>query len=402
MNVSGNADYNPYPGKRNVVYGRKGMVATSQPLAAEAGLDVLKKGGNAVDAAVATAACLTVVEPTSNGIGSDCFAIVWINGELHGLNGSGQAPEKLTIEAVNKAGYTDELPTYGMIPVTVPGTPGAWAELISRFGKLSLAEVLAPAIEYAEQGFPLSPTLAKYWDRAYKRYSTICEGEEFQPWFDTFAPEGRAPRTGEIWNSPGHADTLRELAETNASSFYHGKLAEQMISYFEKYDGLLQREDLAKYKPEWVKPISVNYRGYQVWEMPPNCQGIIALEALNLLKGFDFKEKESVETYHKQIEAIKLAFCDGLNHITDPAHMSVSPEDLLSDSYIKGLRKRIGAEAFLPFLKRRRKGERSIWQQQTRTAIWSPLFKAIIWASAQASSYPVPELRCKIAATISR
>ncbi|MBP3952401.1 gamma-glutamyltransferase [Bacillus suaedae] len=338
----------PYPSKRNVIYGRKGMVATSQPLAAEAGLDILKKGGNAIDAAIATAACLTVVEPTSNGIGSDCFALVWVDGKLHGLNGSGQAPAALTIEAVKQLGHEKELPKFGMVPVTVPGTPKAWAELSKKFGKLPLTEVLAPAIEYAENGFPLSPTLANYWNRAYKGYSKVFKGEEFKHWFETFAPEGKVPQVGDIWKSPGHARTLRLIAETNAEAFYTGELAEEIDSFFNEYGGFLNKEDLAAYEPEWVEPISINYRGYDVWEIPPNGQGLIALEALNILKGFELTEKEATETYHKQIEATKLAFIDGMKYITDPSEMKVKVEDLLSDAYASERRSLIGDEAITP------------------------------------------------------
>ena len=327
----------PYSSKRNVVYGRQGMIATSQPLAAEAGLDILKIGGNAIDAAIATAACLTVVEPTSNGIGSDCFALVWVDGKLHGLNGSGQAPQTLSIETVKDAGHEKELPKFGMVPVTVPGTPGAWAELSQKFGKLPLTDVLAPAIKYAEEGFPLSPTLAKYWENAYKAYSRLFEGDEFTPWFETFAPNGRAPKAGEMWKSPGHASSLRLIAETNGKAFYEGELANQIDAFFKKHGGYLSKEDLKAYQPEWVKPISVEYRGYQVWEIPPNGQGLIALEALNILKGYTFTEKESVDTYHKQIEAMKLAFVDGMKYITDPSSMSVSVDQLLSEEYQKGV-----------------------------------------------------------------
>ncbi|MDT8860938.1 gamma-glutamyltransferase [Alkalihalobacillus sp. MEB130] len=338
----------PYPSSRNVIYGKKGMVATSQPLAAEAGLDILKKGGNAIDAAIATAACLTVVEPTSNGIGSDCFALVWVDGKLHGLNGSGQAPSKLTMEAVKEAGYEKELPKFGMIPVTVPGTPGAWAELSQKFGKLPLSEVLEPAIKYAEEGFPLTPTLAKYWERAYKAYSRLLEGDEFTSWFETFAPGGKVPKAGELWTSPGHAYSLRLIGETNAKAFYEGELADKIDQFFQKHGGFLRKEDLEAYKPEWVTPISVNYRGYDVWEIPPNGQGLIALEALNILKGFEFAEKESVDTYHKQMEAIKLAFVDGMKYIADPSSMSVTVEQLLSDEYAQSRRNEIGEDALTP------------------------------------------------------
>lgn len=217
--------FNPYAIARESVYARKGMVATTQPLAAEAGLEILKKGGNAIDAAIATAASLTVVEPTSNGIGGDAFALVWTKGKLHGLNGSGRSPESISIEAVKEKGH-DAIPKFGWIPVTVPGIPKAWAELSERFGKLSLKETLQPAIRYAREGFPVSPILARFWKRAYQMYKKE-EGHDFTAWFETFAPNGRPPKVGEIWKSADHAATLEEIAETGARSFYEGELAEK-------------------------------------------------------------------------------------------------------------------------------------------------------------------------------
>lgn len=339
--------YNPYPSQRTTVFEQRGMVATSQPLAAQAGLDILKKGGNAIDAAIAAAAALTVLEPTSNGIGGDAFALVWTNGKLHGLNASGPAPKTISIDAVKARGY-DKIPAYGLVPVTVPGAPSAWAELSKKFGRLPLSEVLQPAIDYAETGYPLTPILGKYWDSAYKRYKNILTAEEFQPWFATFAPNGRAPRVGEIWRSESHAATLRSIAATNSESFYRGELADKIISFSKKYNGFLSNEDLAGYWAEWVEPIKVAYRGYEVWEIPPNGQGLVALLGLNIVKGFSFSEKESIETYHKQIEAMKLAFTDGKVFITDPLHMKTDIAGLLSDTYGSLRRGEISEEALLP------------------------------------------------------
>lgn len=337
----------PYSSRRMVAYGTRGMVATSQSLAAQAGLDIIKKGGNAIDAAIATAACLTVVEPTSNGIGGDAFALVWTKGELFGLNSSGTAPASLSGQALVKAGHR-EMPKYGWIPVTVPGAPAAWAELSERFGRLSLMEVLQPAIEYAEQGYPVSPTVALNWHNAYQKYSQTLKGEEFKFWFDTFAPKGRAPFIGEIWRSQDHAQTLLEIAKSNAQSFYKGDLAEHIDAYSKKYGGYLRKSDLEKYKAEWVKPIHINYRGYNVWEIPPNGHGLVALMALNILKGFEFSAKESLETFHRQIEAIKLAYVDGRKYIADPRSMQVKVEDLLAEEYASERRKLIGNTALLP------------------------------------------------------
>ncbi|SET59475.1 gamma-glutamyltransferase 2. Threonine peptidase. MEROPS family T03 [Oceanobacillus limi] len=337
----------PYATKRHATYAKNGMVATSQPLASQAGLEILKKGGNAIDAAIATAACLTVVEPTSNGIGGDAFALVWTKGELHGLNSSGKSPKSISIDAVKASGH-EEIPTHGWIPVTVPGVPGAWAELSEKFGKLPLEEVLEPAIKHAEEGYPVSPTLGKFWKGAHNNFKKKLTDDVFQHWFDTFAPNGRAPKVGEVWSSKGHAETLRSIAKTKAESFYRGELAEKITSFSKENGGYLTAEDLAEFKPEWVNPIGVNYRGYDVWEIPPNGQGIVALQALNMLKGFDFPEKESVDTYHKQIEAIKLAFADGQKHVTEESHMRYTTEQMLSDAYADERRKLIGEEALLP------------------------------------------------------
>jgi gamma-glutamyltranspeptidase / glutathione hydrolase len=337
----------PHPSQRMTTFAANGMVATSQPLAAQAGLEILKKGGNAIDAAIAAAACLTVVEPTSNGIGGDAFAIVWTNGKLYGLNASGYSPKSISIEAVKERGYK-EIPKYGWVPVTVPGAPAAWAALSKRFGKLPLTEVLKPAINYAENGYPVSPTLGKYWNVAFQTFQKTLKGPEFASWFETFAPNGRAPKIGEIWASKGHADTLRLIAETNAESFYRGELAEKIAAYSKQYNGFLDIDDLAEYEVEWVEPISVHYRGYDVWEIPPNGQGLVALMALNIMKGFDIPEVPTLETCHRQIEAMKLAFADGKAYITDRRYMQHRIEDLLSESFAKKRRELIGEEALLP------------------------------------------------------
>ncbi|PTX64692.1 gamma-glutamyltranspeptidase/glutathione hydrolase [Melghirimyces profundicolus] len=338
--------HQPYPSQRTTVYAKKGMVATSQPLAAQAGLDMLKKGGNAVDAAIATAAALTVLEPTSNGIGGDAFALVWTGGKLHGLNASGPAPRGISIDGVRKAGH-ERIPRFGWLPVTVPGAPAAWAELSRRFGKLSLTAVLEPAVRYAEEGYPLTPVLAKYWEKGAAVFRPL-DGPEFESWFRTFTPEGRAPRAGEVWRSPDHARTLTSIAETGADSFYRGDLAEKMDRFAREHGGFLRKEDLEAFRPEWVDPIHIRYRGYEVWEIPPNGQGLVALMALNLLKAFDFGERETAATYHRQIEAMKLAFADGEAYITERERMPYSVEALLSDRYAEERRRLIGDSARLP------------------------------------------------------
>ncbi len=336
-----------YSSRRNLVYARRGMVVTSQPLAAQAGLDILKKGGNAIDAAIATAACLTVVEPTSNGIGGDAFALVWTKGKLHGLNASGPAPQNISIDILKQAGY-NEIPKLGWVPVTVPGAPSAWAELSDRFGKLSLTEVLQPAIGYAMEGFPISPNVAKLWSKAFNLYRDNLQGEEFKYWFETFTPNGRAPRVGEVWKSQNHAETLKIIAETKAEAFYSGELADKIDEFSRKTGGYIRKEDLEKYRPEWVKPISINYKGYDAWEIPPNGHGIVALIALSILKGFEFSTKETVETYHKQIEAMKLAFADGQRYVADSNNMSVGATELLSENYASSRRTLIGDRALIP------------------------------------------------------
>ena len=340
--------YNPYASHRAVVYGKNGCVATSQPLAAEAGLHVMRLGGNAIDGAVATAACLTVTEPTSNGIGSDAFALVWCKGALHGLNSSGPAPKSISIDAVKKLGY-DKMPTFGWVPVTVSGAPAAWAELNKKFGRLPLADVLAPAIDYARRGYPLSPTLGYFWERAYDIYKANNKDGMFDEWFKTFAPKGRAPKIGEIWSSQAHAATLEEIAETGGESFYRGNIAKKIAKASQEAGGFLAFDDLADFKPEWAEPISMNYRGYDVWEIPPNGQGLVALAALGILKGYEFSTRECVDTVHKQIEAIKLAFTAGKQIITDPIHTNQKHvEWMLSGKFAQEARGQINETALMP------------------------------------------------------
>ena len=336
-----------YPSQRMVTIGNRGMVATSQYLAANAGLDIIKKGGNAIDAAIATAACLTVLEPTSNGIGGDAFALVWYEDKLYGLNSSGFAPENLYLKRLEQDGIK-EIPKYGWVPVTVPGVPKAWAQLSKRFGKLPLKEVLKPAIDYAINGFAVSPTVAFYWERAYETYKKELKGEEFKYWFETFTREGKTPKAGDIWRLPDHGRTLMEIAETEAESFYKGDLADKIDAFSRATGGYIRKRDLEDYEAKWVEPISVNYRGYDIWEIPPNGQGIVALLALNILKEFEFTTKEDPLTYHRQIEAIKLAFADAKEYVTEEERMKVKVKDLLSDAYGKERAKLIGKEAIIP------------------------------------------------------
>ncbi len=337
----------PYASRRTVHAARNGMVCTSVPSAAQAGLAVLQRGGNAVDAAVAAAAALTVTEPTSNGIGSDAFALVWHKDRLYGLNASGPAPKRISLEAVKELGY-EAMPTHGVVPVTVPGAPAAWSALVRRFGRLSLGEVLAPAVSYARDGFPVSPMVAHYWKRAYDSYASALKGDEYKPWFAAFSTPRGTPRAGELWTSPDHAAALKLIGATDGEAFYRGELAERIDQFMRQHGGFLSYDDLAAFAPLWVDPISCSYRGYDVWEIPPNGQGLTALEALRIAEGFSFTDREDERTWHLQIEAMKLAFSDCMASITDPRHMRVDPADLLSDAWIERRRQLIGDAALEP------------------------------------------------------
>lgn len=341
--------YYPYASKRFATFAKNGMVSTSQNLAAQAGLSILQKGGNAIDAAIATAACLTVVEPTSNGIGGDNFALVWVGGKLHGMNSSGFAPGLASIEALKERGIT-EMPSEGFLSVTVPGAPAGWVALAKKFGRLPLTETLAPAIRYAEEGFPVSPIVAKYWRNEINYYRGKDWGEVLEPFFDTFTnKEGKAPVAGEYWRCPAQGATLRLIAETEGEAFYRGELAEKIDAFSRKHNAFIRKEDLAAFATEWVDPISVNYRGYDVWEIPPNGQGLVALMALNTLNGMDIDPKDTPAAYHKQIEALKLAFSDGKAHISDPRFMRADVKDLLSEEFAAQRRAEFNPEeAILP------------------------------------------------------
>lgn len=327
--------YQPYTSIRYPVYANNGMVAASSPQAAAAGLQAMRQGGNAMDAAVATAAALTVCEPTANGIGGDAFALIWSEKEkkLYGLNASGFSPKNISIEKVKDKISDDKMPTYGWIPTMVPGAPAAWAAIAEKFGKLDMEKSMEMAIDYAENGYPVSANLAKMWDRAFTKYSQQCNGEVYAEWYKTFTLNGKAPHAGEIVKLPNHAKTLKTIAKTKSEAFYRGELADKIVADSDKFGGYFCKEDFNSYKVEWVTPISVNYRGYDICEIPPNGQGIVALMALNILKEFNFAEKESVDTYHKQWEAMKIAFADGMYHVTDPKHMSIDYNLLIKPSY---------------------------------------------------------------------
>ena len=350
MNFTFDAQEYKYASRRRVVHAKRGMVCTSQPLAAQAGLTILQQGGNAIDAAIATAICQTIVEPTNNGLGSDCFALVWTGGKLHGLNGSGYAPQRLTPEAVAASGATEKMPLRGWEAVTVPGAPSAWAELHKRFGRLPFAKLFEPAIYYAEQGYPVSPIVARFWQEGIDALTPYKNNPAIAPWFATFDvhANGVAPKTGELVTLPDHAKTLRILADSYCESYYRGELAQRLVEFSDKTGGYLSLEDLADYRAEWVEPVHINYHGYDVWEMPPNGHGITALMALNILKGMEIGAKDTGDTFHKQIEAMKLAFADGMHYIADPRYMQTRVEELLSDAYAAQRRALIGETALEP------------------------------------------------------
>jgi gamma-glutamyltranspeptidase/glutathione hydrolase len=309
---------------------------------------MLRKGGNAVDAALAAAIAQTVVEPTSNGIGSDAFAIVWDGKKLHGLNGSGRAPASLTLDLLRRKGYTS-IPYRGWPSVTVPGAPALWRDLHARFGTLPFATLFEPAIDYAERGFRVSPVVAYHWGRSVPIYSPN-KGPEYKGWLETYAPHGRAPRSGEVWSSKALGASLRRIAHSKGDDFYKGELARTMARFSAQTGGFLTEADLAAHASTWVDPISTTYRGYEVWEMPPNGQGITALIGLNILEGFELGTlaRDSTRSFHLQIEALKLAFADAHRYVADPEHADVPTARLLDKGYAERRRALIGEQALDP------------------------------------------------------
>jgi gamma-glutamyltranspeptidase / glutathione hydrolase len=317
----------PYTSQRMPVLASN-IVATSQPLAAQAGLRMLLKGGSAVDAALAAAMTLTVVEPTSNGIGSDAFALIWDGKQLHGLNASGRSPAAWSPK---RFAGSSAIPNRGWDSVTVPGCVSAWRMLSEKFGKLPFADLAEPAIRYAADGYLVSPTIARLW----AKQAPDLAG---QPGFrEAFMPGGRAPQAGELFRHPSQARTLELIAESRGEAFYRGELAERMVAHSRDNGGVLSMEDLASHQSDWVAPIAIDYRGYQVHEIPPNGWGIACLMALGMLENFDMASlaPESPQSLHLQVEAMKLAFADAQQHIADPAAMRVSTAALLDKSYLK-------------------------------------------------------------------
>ena len=343
-----NAIDQPYQLSRYSVTAQHGMVCSSSALASSAGLEILKKGGNAVDAAIATAAVLTVVEPVSNGLGGDAFAIVWMKNQMYGLNASGYSAKEISIERVKQAGY-EKIPMHGWIPVTVPGQPKAWAALSKRFGKLTLEEVLEPAIRYAEDGYPVSAVVSILWDKYVRKNSNEFKDKAiFNEWFKTFTKNGEPYQFGEIVKFKNHAKTLRLIAQSHSDAFYKGEIADKIDAQSRRDGGFIRKNDLEEYEVEWVEPIHVNYKGFDVWEIPPNGQGIVALMTLNILRNFEFDHREGIDTVHKQFEAMKKAFSDAYAIVTDPKEMRTDYRYYLSEEYGRQRANEIKDEAYRP------------------------------------------------------
>ncbi len=326
---------------RSEVIATHGMAATSHPLATQIALDVLKAGGSAVDAAIAANAALGLMEPTGNGIGGDLFAIVWDakTRKLHGYNGSGRSPQGLTLAWFQKHGYT-AIPPHGPLPVSVPGTVDGWFALHERFGKLPMRRVLAPAVGYAREGFPVTELIAHYWNLSVPRLG------KYPGFTEQFTRDGRAPAKGEIWKNPNLANTLEAIGKGGRDAFYKGDIARTIAAYMQANGGFLSYADLASHRGEWVEPISTDYRGYEVWELPPNGQGLAALQMLNILEGYDFSKIPfgSTEHVHLFVEAKKLAFEDRARFYADPTFAKAPIDGLLSKDYAARRRKLISPD----------------------------------------------------------
>ena len=318
---------------RSEVIAPHGMAATSHPLVTQIALDVLRDGGTAVDAAIAANAALGLMEPTGSGIGGDLFAIVWDGKtkQLYGLNGSGRSPKSLTRDMLVQQGL-EKMPSHGPLPVTVPGCVDGWFTLHERFGKLPMKRVLAPAIAYAKEGVPLPELIAYYWGRS---ATLFADAHKYPNFKETYTIDGRAPRTGEIFKNPALAKTYELIAKKRRAGFYEGVVAETIETFLREQGGYLTKADLAAHRSEWVDPVSTNYRGYDVWELPPNTQGVTALETLNILEGYDFTKIGfgSTEHIHLVAESLKLAFEDQARYFADPAFAPAPLEQLLSKPY---------------------------------------------------------------------
>jgi len=323
---------------RSEVIAAHGMVASSHPLATQIGLEILKQGGSAVDAAIAVNAALGLMEPTGNGIGGDLFAIVWDakSKKLYGLNASGPAPKKLSLDYFQKNNLS-EYPEFGPLPVTVPGAVAGWSELHKKFGKLPIDRLFKPTIAYAREGFPVTETIAYYFALNKQRF------QDYPNFKEVWMANGDVPKTGEIFKNPALGNTLETLADKGLSEFYTGDIARITADFIQAQGGFLSYDDLAGYRPEWVQPISTDYRGYEVWELPPNTQGLATLQILNILEGFNLAELGlySTEYIHLFIEAKKLAFADRAKFYADPRFAKLPIETLLSKDYATKRRQEI-------------------------------------------------------------
>lgn len=326
---------------RSQVLAKHGMACTSHPLATQVAIDILQQGGSAVDAAIAANAMLGLVEPVSNGIGGDLFAIVWDakTKKLFGLNASGRSPATLTRAEFAKRNLSS-IPSKGVLPISVPGCVDGWAELHSRFGRLPMSEVLRPTIRYAREGTPVPETIAYYWAAGVRAF-------ESQPGFaETFMLNGRAPREGDVFRNPGLANTLEAIGEHGRDAFYKGNIARTMAEFVQQCGGFLSEDDLANHTSDWVEPVSTNYRGYTVWELPPNGQGIAALQILNTLEGYDLRSFGfgSADHIHHFVEAKKLAFEDRAKYYADPDFNKIPVKELISKEYSAERRKLIDSK----------------------------------------------------------
>lgn len=343
-----NFDYNkyPYPSTRRVVFGKKGMVATSSPYATSAGAKILLEGGSAIDAALAISMTLPVVEPTGNGLGSDMFALIYFEGKLYGMNSSGRSPKNISIDALKKKGY-DKMPSCGVNVVNTPGLIGGVMKLHEDFATVSLDKIFEPAISYAEEGFAVTPQIAKLWQESVDKYKNLNR-QEFNEFFKTFTIDGRAPRAGEVFACKDMAETLREIRDTKGKSFYEGSLAEKISNEVKRLGGFLNADDLKNFTPKYVEPISTNYRGLDIWEIPPNGHGISVLMALNILNKMELKDRRDPATMHKIVEAIKLSLTDAKTFVADPDSMEIKIKELLSEEYAENRRAEIKDYAIIP------------------------------------------------------
>lgn len=317
---------------RSEVLGQNGMAATSQPLATQVAVDILKSGGNAIDAAIAANAMLGLVEPTGNGIGGDLFALIWVAKEkkLYGLNASGRSPYNLTLDHFKKNGYAG-IPPHGPLPVSVPGCVDGWFEMHQKFGKLPMPAILNPAIGYARNGFPVTELIAYYWQR------NAALLQKYPGFEEIFMPGGKAPAKGEIFKNPYLAETLEKIGKQGRDVFYKGEIARKIVDYMQENGGFLTMKDFEDHHSDWVEPVSVNYRGYDVWELPPNGQGIAVLQMLTILENFNLSEMGfgSTEYMHLFTEAKKLAFEDRAKYYADPDFNDIPVDQLISEAYGK-------------------------------------------------------------------